>query len=204
MTASAGQPGTPSRTRIPIVPTLVVLAAVIGMVMLGLWQVRRLHEKEALLAQYAAAPGKPAVAWPVVPVRDGALLYRRSGGLCLEPTVWTARAGRSRSGENGWRHIVLCRTGAEGPGMAVDMGWSREPEDPVGWTGGRVTGTIDADRDHVLLLVSDQAAPGLTPSLRPSPEDIPNNHFAYAVQWFAFAGIALVIYAIALRRRGAR
>lgn len=189
--------------RIPVIPTLVVLAAVACMLLLGVWQVRRMHEKAALLARYAAAPGQPMVAWPAVPVRDGALLYRRSGGLCLEPTGWSARAGRSRAGESGWRHVVLCRTGAEGPGMAIDMGWSKDPKPPVGWTGGRVTGTIDADRDHVLLLVSDVAAPGLTPSLKPSPEDIPNNHFAYAVQWFAFAGIALVIYALALRRKAA-
>lgn len=190
--------------RIPLLPTLVVLAAVAGMVLLGFWQIRRLHEKEALLARYAAAPGQPAVAWPMVPARDGALLYRRSGALCLQPTTWSARAGRSRTGESGWRHVVLCRTGAEGPGIAVDMGWSKDPKNPVGWTGGRVTGTIDADRDHVLILVSDSAAPGLTPSMKPSPEEIPNNHFAYAVQWFAFAGIALVIYALALRRRMTR
>ncbi|HEX8445009.1 MAG TPA: SURF1 family protein [Sphingomonas sp.] len=187
--------------RIPILPTLIVIAAAVAMAMLGLWQVRRLHEKEQLLARYAAAPGKPPVAWPAVPPSDGSLLYRRISGYCLEPTLWSARAGRSRAGEGGWRHVVLCRTGAEGPGMAVDMGWSKDPKNPVGWTGGRVTGMIDADRDHILLLVSDQAAPGLSPSLRPSPEDIPNNHFAYAVQWFAFAGIALVIYALALRRR---
>jgi len=31
--------------------------------------------------------------------------------------------------------------------------------------------------------------------------DIPNNHLAYAVQWFLFAGIAGVIYALALKRR---
>ena len=28
-----------------------------------------------------------------------------------------------------------------------------------------------------------------------------NNHMAYAVQWFLFAATALVIYAVALRRR---
>jgi surfeit locus 1 family protein len=30
---------------------------------------------------------------------------------------------------------------------------------------------------------------------------VPNNHLAYAVQWFLFAGVAAVIYALALRRR---
>jgi cytochrome oxidase assembly protein ShyY1 len=31
--------------------------------------------------------------------------------------------------------------------------------------------------------------------------DIPNNHLAYAVQWFVFAGVAAAIYAILLWRR---
>jgi len=35
----------------------------------------------------------------------------------------------------------------------------------------------------------------------PSMEQIPNNHLSYAIQWFAFAIIALVIYFLALRWR---
>jgi len=35
----------------------------------------------------------------------------------------------------------------------------------------------------------------------PDPRDIPNNHWSYAIQWFAFAATALIIYALALRRR---
>jgi cytochrome oxidase assembly protein ShyY1 len=35
----------------------------------------------------------------------------------------------------------------------------------------------------------------------PNPEDVPNNHLSYAVQWFAFAGIAAGIYLLAVRRR---
>lgn len=38
-------------------------------------------------------------------------------------------------------------------------------------------------------------------SAPPSPDTIPNNHLSYAVQWFLFAGIAAVIYALALRQR---
>jgi surfeit locus 1 family protein len=53
------------------------------------------------------------------------------------------------------------------------------------------------------MLVSDRAAPGLVRSKTPSATDIPNNHRAYAVQWFLFAGVALLIYALALRRRAA-
>jgi surfeit locus 1 family protein len=51
------------------------------------------------------------------------------------------------------------------------------------------------------MIVSETAAPGLQPTADPDPSSIPNNHLSYAVQWFLFAGIALVIYAIALWQR---
>jgi len=174
---------------------------VAAMIALGFWQLRRAEWKEGLLARYAAAAGLPPVAWPAVPPSDGSLLFRRSEGFCLAVTGWSARSGHNRAGEAGWRHIASCRTGAEGPGMQADMGWSTDSAAPRGWAGGAVHGVIDSDRDHVILLVSEAAASGLQPSARPSPEDIPNNHRAYAVQWFLFAGVALVIYVLALRRR---
>ncbi len=85
--------------------------------------------------------------------------------------------------------------------MQVDMGWSGRSDPPAGWSGGKVSGVIDRDRDHLILLVADAPAPGLAASARPSPADIPNNHRGYAVQWFLFAFVALVIYGVALRRR---
>jgi surfeit locus 1 family protein len=51
------------------------------------------------------------------------------------------------------------------------------------------------------MLVADVPAPGLAASTPPDPAAIPNNHLAYAVQWFVFAGVALLIYGLALRRR---
>ena len=50
-------------------------------------------------------------------------------------------------------------------------------------------------------LVAATAPPGLAPSAPPSIDQIPNNHRAYAVQWFLFALIALVIYWLAVRKR---
>lgn len=189
--------------RLPLVPTLIVGLAVAAMIALGVWQLRRAEWKEALIARYADNAGLPPVAWPAVPPADGSLLYRRATGFCLEVTGWSARAGAGANGFSGWRHIAACRTGAEGPGMQVDMGVSASAEEPKGWRGGPVSGVIDADRDHLIMLISDRAAPGLAPSKPPSPTDIPNNHRAYAVQWFVFAGVALLIYALALRRRRA-
>ena len=49
---------------------------------------------------------------------------------------------------------------------------------------------------------ADPALGGLEANALPDPSDLPNNHLSYAVQWFAFALTALVIYAMVLRRRG--
>ena len=44
---------------IPVVPTIIVLLAALLMIRLGVWQLHRLHEKEALRARYAANQAKP-------------------------------------------------------------------------------------------------------------------------------------------------
>ena len=189
--------------RLPFWPTLFVLACVAVMVALGIWQLQRATWKDGLIARYAAAEQLPPVAFPAVPVPDEALVFRRAGGTCLEVVRWDARGGRNRKGEQGWRHIASCRTGGgEGPGMAVDYGWSRSSDSPkLDAVGGPVKGVIDFDRDRVFILVSETPAPGLEASEIPSPVNIPNNHRGYAVQWFLFALVALVIYGIAVWRR---
>lgn len=188
--------------RFPLVPTLIVTAAVTVMIGLGIWQLQRKGEKEALIAQYRAASTLPPVAFPSVPREDDNLLYRRATGFCLEPLGWRSTAGRNEAGDTGWSHIVSCRTGGlEGPGMQVDMGWSKSSAPPAGWTGGEVIGVIAPDRLHEIRLVSSRPAPGLVPSAPPSPESTPNNHLMYAIQWFFFAAAAAVIYVLALRKR---
>ncbi len=191
------------KLRVPVVPTLLVVLAAGVMVALGVWQLQRLHWKQGLLAEYAAAAGKPPVAFPQIPT-DQSLLFRRSEAFCLQPVGWRASSGRNRAGLPGWRHVADCRTGAEGPGFAVDMGWSERSDAPAGWKGGKVRGVIGPDQGGQVLLVSDIAAPGLQPSAPPSLDDIPNNHLAYAVQWFIFAAVAVVIYGIAVWRRSPR
>lgn len=203
---SAAGSGAPSR--FPLIPNLLVLLAVAAMVALGVWQLQRKAEKEALLARFAANASAPVAALP--PVLDDTWLFRRVSLFCLEPMGWTT-AG---AGAHGFRHIAECRLGAEGPVMAVDMGTAPDPAAQPAWRGGKVTGTlttapsatpalwrwISGNRQgEPMMLVSESAAPGLSPSPRPDPASVPNNHLAYAVQWFLFAGVALIIYALALR-----
>ena len=188
--------------RLPLVPTILVAAAVAVMIGLGFWQLDRRHEKEALIARFQTASKLPPVAWPAVPPDGDSLLYRKASGFCLEVVGWRSVAGRSASDETGWSHIASCRTGGmEGPGMQVDMGWSKSSAPPAGWRGGEVSGTIAPDSTHRMRLVSELPAPGLQPSAPPSPALTPNNHLLYAIQWFFFAAAAAVIYLLALRRR---
>lgn len=189
--------------RLPIIPTLLVLAAVAVMVGLGFWQLRRAHEKEALLARYTAAEGLPPTVWPTRPIGDKDLpLFRHATGMCLQPVASKAVGGRNRRGETGYSHLVDCRTGGmEGPGMRVDIGWSRDPRAGGGWKGGQVSGMIGPDGEQRMRLISDSGLAGLQPSALPDVADIPNNHRSYAFQWFAFALTALVIYALAVRAK---
>jgi cytochrome oxidase assembly protein ShyY1 len=188
--------------RLPLVPTLIVAAAVAVMIALGVWQLGRAKEKDALLAQYRAAEGLPPIAFPTTPMGDDQLpLFRHATAMCLQPVSKRATAGRNRAGEPGYVHIVDCRTGFEGPGVSVELGWSRDPNANVSWPGGPVSGVIAPDRRSRVRLVAASAPQGLAPSAPPALETIPNNHRSYAVQWFLFALLAAAIYGLAVRKR---
>jgi surfeit locus 1 family protein len=200
--------------KLPIIPTLIVALACAAMVALGAWQLRRADEKNTMVARYATAAQLPEMAFPLMQGGNDPL-FRRAGGLCLEPLLPSIEGGKNAKGASGWRHIVVCRTGAEGPGMAVDIGWSKDFKIKPNWKGGDVRGVIAEMPSHAslfsrmlgkappptLVLIAAPPAPGLQPSAPPNLADVPNNHFGYAVQWFIFAGIAALIYGIALRRR---
>lgn len=192
---------------------MLVALAVAAMIALGVWQLHRLSEKQALLKIYAANASAPAIALPRFP--DDTLLFRRASAFCLQPTSFGSEGGRNAKGGTGWRQIAQCRTGAEGPGFAVQLGLTNDPHAKPAWKGGAVRGYITHAPDHApliaaafggatqkpLMLVADPPLAGLQPNPGPDLSAVPNNHLAYAVQWFAFAAIAAVIYGIALRRR---
>ncbi|WP_298400365.1 SURF1 family protein [Sphingobium sp.] len=207
----------PAKARIPIIPTLLVALAVLTMIGLGIWQLQRRAEKEQALVLAAANPGRPAVAFPKLPPVDPDLLFRRSSIHCLNVVEWQVEAGRAADGSTGYRHIAHCATGAEGPGVLVAIGVGQKPDEKPVWTGGQVAGWISQEPDHRALLtrvdgkapplrpmlIASTAPAGLKPVAPPRAEDLPNNHLAYAVQWFFFAAVAVIIYILALRRRNA-
>jgi cytochrome oxidase assembly protein ShyY1 len=189
------------KPKLPLIPTILVALAVATMIGLGLWQLERRKEKEALLARYAAAANLPPIGWPTLPLKEPLPLFRSATGNCLSVVGFRTAAGQNRQGEPGYLIIADCRTGAEGPGLSVELGWSKDPNAGRDYRGGLVTGVIAPDKLSRMRLVAASAGPGLAASAPPSPSTIPNNHLSYAIQWFLFALIALVIYWLALRQR---
>lgn len=191
--------------RLPLIPTIVVALAVAALIGLGVWQLQRAKWKEGLLARYARAEKLPPIAWPTVPLKDAQLpLFRHATGVCLRPIGQRAMGGENRAGETGYVHIVDCATGAEGPGMSVEVGWSRDPKAKVNWPGGPVSGMIVPDRLTRMRLVAGTAPPGLQASKIPDASAAsavtPTGHRGYAATWFALAVVALVIYGLAVRK----
>jgi surfeit locus 1 family protein len=190
--------------RVPLLPTALVALAVAAMIALGLWQLLdRLPKKEAYLQQLAANPAKPPIAFPRQP--DDRLLFRRARVAC-EPPIAIRREG---AGKAGYRLIATCAGGEQ-----VQLGTTRDFAASASWQGGTVAGFVSHapdtrpliaglfDRTSVpLMLITDRPLAGLAPNAAPDLSAVPNNHLAYAVQWFLFAGVAAIIYLLALRRR---
>ena len=180
--------------RIPIIPTIFVIAAAATMVGLGIWQLGRADEKAALIAQYEAAlDNEQLVAFPQTDEAE-ALWFRRSSVTCERVLGSEPSAGTAANGAKGWVMRVDCQT--DNGEIQVDLGFSQNLAD-LDWQGGAVSGLIAPGP----RLVADPPVADLYPLAKPNPGDLPNNHIAYAFQWFFFALTALVIYGFAVRSR---
>lgn len=187
---------------IPIVSTIFVLAAAATMVALGVWQLGRADEKAALIEAHQTALAQE----DVVEIEYGrpGLDYRTVRMNCQTPGNWQAVAGRNARGQTGYAHRYSCSTTItpiDARVTVVDVGWSRAPSEP-GFEGGVIEGMMVTTSAH--KIVASQPLEGLEPLAKPDPNDLPNNHLAYAGQWFFFAITALVIYWLALRSRASK
>jgi surfeit locus 1 family protein len=186
--------------RLPVLPTVIVLLAVGVMIRLGLWQLDRKDEKEALLANYAGAQAMSADAiWPRNAEEAERAYYRHARIRCERVGSITPMAGTNARGQSGLSHVATCDLDQGGAANVV-LGWSRDPA-PRQWSGGDVAGLIAPGGDAGPRLIADPPIAGLEANARPDPSTIPNNHLSYAVQWFLFAFVAMVIYSLAVRKR---
>jgi surfeit locus 1 family protein len=181
--------------QLPILPTFLVVAAAATMVWLGFWQLGRADEKAALIAQYADA-GAQSVDFPYAGTGEE-VWFRRSSVDCSEILSRDPVSGTAANGAKGWAMRVVCKAGDAG--LIVDLGFTRDLN-AFEWEGGMVEGIIAPGP----RLVADPPAADLYPLAKPDPNDLPNNHLAYAGQWFFFALTALVIYLFAVRSRLAK
>jgi surfeit locus 1 family protein len=186
--------------KLPLVPTIVVLLAVGIMVRLGVWQIDRLHQKQSMIARYQAAMAMPVLDWSQGVPLGARGDYRRVALHCDRLGEQHQVGGRNAAGQSGWAHWVDCLPVSGN--VTVVAGWSRDLA-PVALSPGAVTGyALGGEGAEPLRIVADPPLGGLAANARPDPRDLPNNHFSYAVQWFLFAATALVIYGIAVWKRG--
>lgn len=186
--------------RLPVFATLVVAVAVATMIALGVWQLHRLAWKETLLARYARTETmSAAVAWPRDAAAGEAALFRHAQVDCIRVLNQSATAGHNLAGVTGWAQTAHCALGGGGE-ATVALGWTKPPL-IVPWAGGTIEGLVAPGERGSVRLIAGKPPAGMQPLARPDPNDIPNNHLAYAIQWFLFAGVAAVIYGIALWKR---
>ena len=185
--------------KVPLIPTLVVAVAVAIMIALGFWQLDRRVEKEDMIARYSLALQEDGdVPFPRTQAEVPDRLYRYSTVTCAQVLSTRSTASRNRQGTAGLAQVAECRL--EGGGQAeIFLGFSSRPQ-PVDWPGGEVSGWIAPAGDDARL-VADPPQFGLSNLPIPDPTLLPNNHLAYAGQWFFFALTALVIYVMVLRKR---
>lgn len=210
----------------PIVLGLAGCAVLLG---LGIWQMQRLHWKEAALAQIGARIEAAPVALPLLPneIEDEYRNVSVSGNLIEAPIhVLT-----SRKPEGPGFRVIQKLMLDDGKRLLVDLGFIGEQAKDVQAFAGQVTVTgallwpdeadsftpdpnlarniwfardlpamADALGTEPILIVARATDPGLAPRLTPVSIDIPNDHFGYAVTWFSLALVWGLMTVYALSR----
>ena len=137
--------------KLPLVPTLIVLIAVGIMIGLGFWQIDRLHQKEAMLAQYEAVEANAGVRrWTG---GNSIPPYSRGASECVKVTGASTESGQNAAHAAGWAKVAAC-TMVGGVNARVVLGWSNAP-DVVQWAGGKLTGTYLSRGKDGAVIVAD-------------------------------------------------
>jgi len=115
----------PAKARFPWGLTLAALCACLALTGLGVWQVKRLAWKEALLAQIASLAQAPALPIAAVLARSGSVAFQRVHAVCqpLAASRVTVYRYAVSDGRIGWRLLGACRIAhARFDGILLDRG----------------------------------------------------------------------------------
>lgn len=200
--------------RLPLGATILTLLMIPALIALGVWQLERRAWKHALIARLEAAKSLP----PVTPhdyyramIGLADLQYRHAEVECRPGKVapYDVKGGTSADDQGGYLVLVDCNDPARHakPDLVVVAGWTLRPATVTSLDlDTRFAGTLiehpygTAPGRPQFMLIPATAAPGLLSSRIPVPDDLPDNHLSYALQWFAFAATLAVIYVLYVRQ----
>lgn len=209
-----------------IVGHLIALVAIVGFILLGLWQLDRHGEKSELRDAVATGQALPPVDLTSAP--DGS--FRRVGAIGVYDSSLQMLVFRSHDGASGY-HVLTPLVVEDGSAVLVDRGWIPLDFDPPAPPPGmvKVTGVLwpaepgssipDSPPDVVTRIDPEiqQAyaayrlrtdylvlSPDPVPEPYPVQDEAPGvglgPHLGYAGQWFLFAGVVAIGYPVLLRR----
>lgn len=203
----------------PVGATLLTLVMLPILLALSYWQfaIRRPWKAELIARLEAAKTLPPVTGHDYYRAMIGLdnLQYRRAEVDCRPGRVrpYDTKGGTSANDDGGFLVLVDCNDHARHakPDLVVVAGWTLRP-DRVRTLDldTRFTGTLiehpygtEAGRPQFMLIPTTAVAP-LVPSRTPVPDDLPDNHLSYALQWLAFAATLAGVYLVYLRqwRRG--
>jgi surfeit locus 1 family protein len=200
--------------RLPVIPTIITAIGILILCGLGKWQLDRRAWKHDLMERLAAAPNLPEVTpeeFRAAMMGDGSVQYRRASIDCHAgpKKPYDLRPGSSARGTSGFYVIVSCRPNNRPPDIVAVAGWTKrvDAKDQTLTLDHQFTGVVierpygDLPGRPRFMLIPDQAIAPLGRPLQPRAADLPDNHLAYAGQWFGLAIALAAIYGLWLRRR---
>jgi surfeit locus 1 family protein len=231
------------KAKLPLIPTIFTISALIILLVLGSWQVKRLLWKNQLVTQTESRMAMPAIPLPYGKPDIDSLKYRKfivSGHFLHDKEVHLFTGAKVMRGKPGY-NIFTPLVRDNGSAVLVDRGWvpaskkerSKRPETLVEgevslvgmlhegehkatftpendieknlwfWIDiPTIAGFSGNDMDNVYVrALLDKSAENSLPVAGESKIEVRNDHLQYAIIWYSFAIILLIIYTIYVRRQ---
>jgi surfeit locus 1 family protein len=193
------------RARKLIIPTIMTAVMLIVLIALGLWQLQRMAWKETMLKNLAL----PVLVLSAPAKMTADMELRRVQISCPEVSFADVKIRDYAAFTPQYRAFTKC-PGVDGI-VVVDHGFNTTRGNPIANPRRQFEGTVrEWQPESWALRVAGAkrikradfgAAGAVSPFFvkagpPPKASNIANNHFAYAIQWFAFAGVLTVIYGL--------